>query len=305
MTIFLVLLLKILPLYFLIVLGFLAGKFLKISKETIAKLLIYIITPIVVFNSVLVTQIIPGVLILPVMFLFLSVIISLSFYRISKFVWKDSTKNLLALASGTGNTGYFGLPVAVTLFGEKMAGLVLMAVLGFIVFENTLGFFMVARGHHTVKESIMRLLKLPTIYMFVLALVLNFLGLKMGQWFIDFSALFKGAYTVLGMMIIGLGLASVTGFKFDFKFLGLSFLAKFIVWPVLVLGIIFLDKYSLHFFTEVIYKVMILMAIVPLAANTVSYATELNVHPDKASFAVLLSTIVALFYVPLVSMLLF
>ncbi len=42
------------------------------------------------------------------------------------------------------------------------------------------------------------------------------------------------------------------------------------------------------------------MSIVPLAANTVAIATELKTYPEKASVAVLMSTLFALFFIPLV-----
>ena len=43
---------------------------------------------------------------------------------------------------------------------------------------------------------------------------------------------------------------------------------------------------------------MILMSIVPLAANTIALASDLDVHPEEATIAVFLSTIFALFYIP-------
>lgn len=301
MLIFLTLIAKIIPLYFLIALGFVAGKYLQASKETVARLLIYIIAPAVIFNSVFTTPIAANVLSLPVLFFVLCCLICLVTFIISKHIWSDATKNILAFTAGTGNTGYFGLPVAIALFGADIAGLVVISTLGFVLYENSLGFFITARGHHSIKESVTRVLKLPTIYAFVIALILNILGIKLGQAYTDFALLFRGAYTVLGMMLIGLGLANISKFKFDFKFVTASFVAKFVVWPIIIFAIIALDKTFFGFFTDQIHKVMILMSIVPLAANTVAYATELNAHPEKASFAVLLSTLFALFYIPLIA----
>lgn len=303
MAVFLALILKIIPLYVLIALGFVAGKHLKASKETVASLLIYIIAPAVIFNSVFTTPIAANILALPVLFFVLCCVMCFITYSISKHIWTDATKNILSFTAGTGNTGYFGLPVAIALFGTDIAGLVVISTLGFVLYENSLGFFITARGHHTVKESINRLLKLPTIYAFAIALILNLFGIKFGQAYTDFASLFRGAYTILGMMLIGLGLAGITNFKFDFKFVTASFLMKFVVWPILIFSIVALDKASFGFFTEQIHEVMVLMSIVPLAANTVAYATELNAHPEKASFAVLLSTLFALFYIPLISIL--
>jgi len=42
------------------------------------------------------------------------------------------------------------------------------------------------------------------------------------------------------------------------------------------------------------------LAIMPLPANAVAYALQLNVQPDKTSTLVFLSTVFALFYIPLV-----
>src|SRR5260221_14439938 len=114
-----------------------------------------------------------------------------------------------------------------------------------LLYENTIGFFIAARGHHTVTESLGKLLKLPLIYAVVLGLLANLLRLHLGEEYRDVITDFKGAYTVLGMMIIGLGLAGITEYKIDLLFTGISFLARFFVWPILVLSIIFLDT---HFF---------------------------------------------------------
>ena len=54
-----------------------------------------------------------------------------------------------------------------------------------------------------------------------------------------------------------------------------------------------------------IYRAFILLSIVPIAANTVIFATALDVHPDKVSSAVLFSTIFCLIYVPIVMVFLF
>lgn len=301
MFVFLALVAKILPLYFLIALGFVAGKYLQVSKESIAKLLIYIIAPVVVFNAVFTTPLTLEVLALPVLFFILCCLICLLTYKFTQFLWPDCTRNILAFAAGSANTGYFGLPVTIALFGPEAAGLAILSTLGFILFENTLGFFITARGQFGVKQSLVRLLGLPALYAFVLAVLLNWSGLQLGQIYVDFATLFKGAYTLLGMMLVGLALASIKKFEFDLKFISVAFGVKFVVWPLVMLGIIFLDNTYFQFFTQAIHQVMLLMAIVPMAANTVAYATELKAHPEKASLAVLLSTLIALIYVPLMS----
>lgn len=305
MSIFITLLLKLLPLYTMVLLGCIAGKKLEVKKESIAQLLIYIIAPIVVFSGVVTTQINAAVLSLPILFFLLCCLMCVIFYYVGKLFWPGSEKNILAYACGSGNTGYFGLPVVLILLGDQFLGIAIMAGLGFILFENSLGFFITARGHHTMKEALHKVLGLPALYALILGLVVNSTHLQLSPIILDAFTHFKGVYIVLGMMLVGLGLSQVTRASFDIKFTAISFLAKFLVWPLIICSIIFIDSSFLHFYSSSIHKIMLLMSIVPLAANTVAYATKLNTHPEKVAVTVLLSTLFALVYIPLFISLIF
>lgn len=303
MDVFLTLLVKLLPLYLIMGLGYVAVKTLKVERLSIARLLIYMVSPAVVFYGVSQTPLSLATLSLPFLFFFLCCSMGLLFWVVGTAVWgKESTKNLLAYAAADGNTGYFGLPVALILFDEKVLGLVVLSLLGFILFENTLGFFMMARGNYSLRDSLVRMSKLPAVYAFLAGVAVAATAWTFPQPIVDFFQYFKASYSLLGMMVIGMGLATATRSSFDGKFIGLAFLAKFIIWPAIVFGLIWLDKAYFHFYNADIYGVMILMSIVPLAANTVTFATELKVHPEKAAVAVSLSTVFALVYIPVIVM---
>jgi predicted permease len=282
-------------------LGFIAGKYLQVRKESIAPLLIYIVTPIVIFNGVVTTPITLSNLSLPILFYILCCIIAGVFYFLSGFIWKDATRNLLGYTAGMGNIGYFGLPVALVLFDKNLIGITILCILGFTLFSNSIGFYIVAKGTHTASQAIKKVLTLPTLYAFFLGLIVNILKIHFNSTVAGMIANFTGAFTILGMLIIGLGLADIKNFKFDFKFIFSTFFAKFIVWPLLVLFIIFLDTHTIMLYGRGVQKVMILMSIVPLASDAITFASLLHVHPEKASLAVLLSTIFALFYIPLIA----
>lgn len=299
MTIFLTIILKLIPLYVIIALGYVAAKKLKAQKETIAKLLIYIIAPVVVFYGTYTAEMNFANLSLPILFLIICCALSLVFLAIGKGIYKtDTTKNILAFTAGDGNTGYFGLPVIAAVLGEKAFSLAVLSALGFILYENSLGFFITAKANYSARQSLIRIIKLPSIYAFILGIIFNIFHIQFSDSITTTIMNFKGAYTLLGMMMIGMGLSTVNIRNIDFKFISLSFFAKFITWPLVIFGIIFLDTNFIHIYTPAIHHVLIVMSIVPLAANTVAYATELKVHPDKAAIAVLLSTLFALFYIP-------
>jgi predicted permease len=291
-------LLRMIPFYLTILLGFIAGKVINVSRDSVARLILYIFSPIVIFNGIINTRLDYSIFSLPFVTLAISILLCLSFYWLSSFLWKDSIKNLVAFSAGTGNTGYFGLPLALLLFDNQGEGIYIMALLGVIIYENTLGFYMIARGNHTMAECLMKLLKLPALYALVAGLAANLLHFNIPDIFVDFMKQIKGAFAVLGMMIIGLGIAGVKQFKLDFRFIGMTFLAKFVVWPLLIALTIAIDTYLTGYFNQSIYQALTLLSFVPLAANMVIFASLLEVHPEKAATAVLLSAIVSIIYIP-------
>lgn len=298
MIVFTALLLKLVPLYVIIGCGYVAGKYLQVQKESISPLLIYIIAPAVIFYGTAQASLTPGLLFLPILTFFLACIISLIFFKIGKRIWSDSTSNILGFTAGTGNTGYFGLPVITLIMGNTILSTVILATMGFLLYENTLGYYLVARNQYTFGQSLIKLIKLPTVYAFILGLLASKLVLVLPDVANTILDQFKGSYTILGMMIIGIGLSQATKIAIDSTLIMLSFLAKFIIWPLMILGTIFLDQQFTHLFTPTINQVLIILSCVPLAANTVTFATELKAQPEKAAITVLLSTIFSLFFIP-------
>lgn len=294
---------RLIPLYLIVGAGFFVGRKMKIDRDSIAKLLIYVITPIVVFTNVSQLEMRAEFLVVPFGFALLSTAIAVGFLALSKKFGKKHgldgpLGSLLAFSAGNANTGYFGLPVAMMLFGTDVVGLYLLFCLGFILYENTVGFYILARGNATAQEALQRLIRLPALYAFVLAIVANVCGFKLTGSYADFSGFFRGTYSVLGVMLIGLGVAELRSFKFDWKFISAAFIGKFIVWPASVAAFILADRYSLHLYDERVHQMILLISCAPLAANTVAFATLLKTEPEKAGVVVLLSTFFALFFIP-------
>ena len=296
-----ILLMKIFPIYINIVLGYFSTKFLDVKRESVASILIYILGPIVVFSATLSVKINMSILFLPVFFyIFCSVLAFVSLYAFKKS-WNDPTGNILAFSAGTGNTGYFGITLAIIFFPPYLADIYIFTVLASFLYESTTGFYVTAKGNFTVKESFNKMLKLPILYAFILGIALNLLGVGIPDVVSSYTAQFKGAYGILGMMMVGMGLMGLKkGSDLDLKFISITFILKFIFWPLAILGVIYIDREFFMFLNEELYKVMFLFAIVPLAGNTVTYAVLLNAKPEKASFTVLISTIVSIIYIPIV-----
>lgn len=289
---------KILPIYLNIVLGFIAGAFVHIPREAIVRLMFFIINPIVIFNGVLRTELNVSLLLLPIVVWMMCSFLCLLFFKFSRKIWQDSTANIMAYSAGSGNTGYFGLPLALLLFNDQGEGAYILAMMGMTLYESTIGFYVAAKGLHSPRECIYRLARLPSLYALILALFMKMGGFVLPQFFIEFSQHVKGAYAVLGMMIIGIGIAGLYHFALDFKFIAMTLLAKFIAWPLLALLVIFLDSFVFHTLNRTVYDAIFLLSIVPLGVSSVVMASVLNIQPEKTSSAVLISTFFGTLWVP-------
>lgn len=296
---FFTLLAKILPLYMNIGLGYIAGKVLNACRESIGRIMFYMINPIIIFNGVLNVSLDASVLTLPLLTFGLGSLLCLFFYMLSKGLWEDSSKNLMAYSAGTGNAGYFGLPVALLTLSNEGEGIYVLLLLGMTLYENSLGYYIMAKGSLPANECMKKLIQLPAIYAFAAGLFLNYFNVPIPAFFSDFMGHIRGTYAVLGMMIIGLGLAALPHFNIDTRYVGMAFLAKFFAWPAAVLAINAIDIEFFGFYTPEIHKALLLIAIVPIGVNTTILATILNSKPEKAASAVLLSTFFALVYVPI------
>ncbi len=298
---FLALFMKMVPLYMNIGLGYAASRALGTTRDSIARIMFFIINPLIIFNGVLNVKITSAVLFLPVLTFVICCSICLIFYRIGKGLWSDSSRNLMAFSAGSGNTGYFGLPLALLIFNNEAEGIYVLALLGIVLYENSVGYYILARGKYTPAECVSKVLRLPAIYAFCLGMGFNLSSAEIPDAFVQFFNYIKGTFTVMGMMIIGLGLAKLEHFKFDRTFIGLTFFAKFLIWPALIVSLNAIDSAFFGFYDDVAHKALLLISIVPMAVNTVIIATILDTQHEKASTAVVLSTIAALIYVPLMS----
>jgi predicted permease len=255
----------------------------------------------VVFSATISVEIDFAVAFLPIfLYLFSSLIAFATLYLVKKS-WSDPTGNILAFTAGTGNTGYFGIPLAMIFFDTTLANIYIFTVLSSLLYENTTGFYVTSKGNYTAKESLQKIIKLPILHAFVLGLVCNLMDIGLPQTLITYSEQFKGAYGILGMMMLGMGLH---GFRMeedlDLRFITIAFVMKFLFWPLSIWGFIFLDTAILHLLNEDLYRVLILFAIVPLAGNSVSLAVLLHAKPEKISLAVFLSTVISVVFIPVI-----
>ncbi len=299
MEVFLFTLSKLLPLYLVALIGYIAAKKLKLDFETLTRLFFYVFLPIVVFYGTYNTPIASGGLLLPLVYFVLATVISLVFLAIGKLYFKNKMAYLLSMTAGSNNIGNLGIPLSVAVFGTQAIGPAVMAVLGGTLWWSTLGFFIASKGHYSTKESLKRMVRLPALYAFTLGILFQLFSIPLESFpltpIIDD---FIHGYNILGFLIVGVGMAQITREAVDKAYLSLSLLAKFVAWPLLTGAIILIDSQTLRLLTPFMYKVFFLQSLCPIALNAINVASIVKLYPEKAALAVTVSTLLAIIYIP-------
>ncbi len=300
MDTFFYLLLNLLPLYGLIGIGFVGGRYFDIESKTMANLVIFIIVPMVMFGYVSQLKLNYTYIFLPILYYVLLCIVAFSYYRIGKAIYPDSRANLLALTATTHNSGYYGLPVMLIVFPQEWVAVYMVIILGGIIFEATVSYYIAARGAFDARQSLKKLAGYPALYAVPLGLMMNAAtGGALPEMVVTYWTYFKGAYVVMGMMIIGVALSKMQHFEFSLRFNALVYSGKLIVWPALMGAVVALDTYVLGFYGPEVHLMLMLLSIMPPAANVTAFAAQFNTGPEKAATTVLAGTLLALLYIPL------
>ena len=289
---------NILPLYALVALGHVAAQHAGVDRRSVASLAIFFLVPVVIFGFLAQIDLRPEFALLPLIGFALHAGVALAFLAIGRRVYPDNRANLLALLAGSANTGYFGLPVVMMLFEPYWVGAYTLILLGGIVYEATIMYYIAARGRLTVRQSLGKLARFPVLYAALAGLAWNLAGWPLPGLALEYWGHFKGAYIVVGMMIVGAALPPLSRLVWAPRFLALAFVGKFVAWPVAAGALVLMDRAGPQLLPPEAHKLILVLSVLPPAANVAAFAAALDLRPDKAATAVLLGTLFALAYIP-------
>ena len=223
-----------------------------------------------------------------------------SYYFFGRY-WRDHTRNIIALSAGTANVGYFMLPIASALFDDYTLSIYMMAVIGVNIFESTIGYYICARSFSNTSESVLKVIKLPILNGFLLGCLFSFAGFTLPDFLDDFLYNMRGAFSILGMVMVGLALSTLKTFEIDIKFTLATFASKFLFYPIAVNIFILLDRMIFGWYDEQHYNALRLIAMSPMAANIIVIANIQKFYPEKVATTVFLSLLFVVIYMPLMT----
>ena len=289
----------LLPLALFVLLGWLIGRWKDIDPAPIATVLVYAVSPVVAFGSTAQIAFKGAFVALPAITGAIAAICAgASLLAGRRFLRDKDSAWLLPMTCGTGNNGYFGLPLALVLFPGDAAGIYFLIMLGATLFESTAGYYAVARGHLPLRQALARAVRLPMVYAIAGGMAFSALGATLPPAAVAATATARGCYVTLGMMLVGLALARHRRLSLPPDFLALTLGGKYILWAVLVAGFALLDTQALHLYTADIHAMMFILAITPVAANSVAYAAENRFRPELAATVVFVTTLLSCLLLP-------
>lgn len=301
MSIFNLVFFKVLSSLMSVGIGYLAGRFSNVEKDSIASLLFYFVAPIVFFAIPTSSQLTFNSLgISAVTFVIASLLGFFSYWLYGK-IWQDNHRNILGLSACTGNSGYVVLPIATAMFNDSTLSIYALGLIGISVCEASVGCYFCARSVSTFKESVLKVARLPILNAFIIGCTLSLAGFQLPSFLHDFVGNMKGAFSILGMVMIGLALSNIQKFELDTKFTLAAFVSKFLFYPLAFNLFIIIDKVFLNWYDTEYYNALQLLCIAPLATNLIVLASLYKIHPEKVATAVVLSLIFVLIYMPVMA----
>jgi len=175
MDIFTLLFQNLIPLYLIIALGWVAGKFLDIDIKSIGALGIYVFMPIAICGYIAQLDFKPIYTGLPIVVFATITTLALTWLKIAKKIYPDYRANLLTMCATWGNIGYFALPLIIAFYPPELVGVYMFMMVGTVFYEATIGYYIWMRGNFTIKDSLKKVIKFPSLYAIIIGLTFNYM----------------------------------------------------------------------------------------------------------------------------------
>ncbi|WP_170605707.1 AEC family transporter [Ruegeria arenilitoris] len=205
-----------------------------------------------------------------------------------------------AQCAAIGNVGFLGLPMLALLYSEAAIGPVMLALAVDLVVFSSLIVILINGGRdgrltiRTFRMIVIGLFKNPMILSISAGLIWSALEIPVPSPLSDFLVILGGAATPGALFAIGASLASKSAERVQIA-AWLSF-CKLVLHPLFV-AIMLIWLIPVAAFPA---AVVIAAAALPVAGNVYMLAAHYKVAPQRASAAILLSTLFSILTVPLV-----
>ena len=287
MNLFQALLGTVLPVFILAGLGYIARLKLKVEVRDPSRLAIYVMTPGLIMNSILTSQLNPvevgKILGFGLLLCFIMITLTLSVGRL--LGWNPRERNAAVLITGFMNAANYGLPVVLLAFGQ--AGFDRAAI--FVVLQSLLMYsvavFFAARGQMDWREAVKAVFRLPMVWATLVAMTIRISGIPMPDFIMKPIGLLASGAVVLVVILLGMQVASIE-LKGALVKVAVTSTMRLALSPLIGLALVWWLKPD-----PLTARILVLESAMPSAVNTTLLASEFGTEPDMVSGVALVTTL--------------
>lgn len=280
----------ILPVLLMVAVGFALEKWQRITSRQIAKVTLYVLSPCLVFSSLVKSTVSASEMGQIALFAASSMallgVVAWVIARLGKY--DRSAESAHLLSSLFMNSGNYGLPVILLAFGDEGLARGVIFVVAQSILLNTVAVFIAARSKMGPGEAVLSALKMPQVYAATLGLLMHFLEIPVPNQIYTSTKMLGDAAIPTMVLVLGIQLASTVRIA-ELRRVAAASFTRLAVGPLL--GIAVAAVLGLDGLTA---KVTILEAAMPTAVAALVLSIEFDAKPEFVSSTVLVSTIASI-----------
>ena len=269
--------------------GFLIGKYLHVEPRTFGRIIFYILYPALVLDLLTRNQLSLVDILKTSGFALSVLIVSGSLTFLVGYLFKLERPILMAvlLTSVFANSGNYGLPLISFAFGQDALAYASIYYITIALLFNTLGVLIASMGHLNFKDALLGMLKVPTIYAIIVAMIIVRTGWVMPSPLERTVTLLAGGAIPCMLILLGLELQRAQWSK-NIMAISISVFMRLIIGPLVGWGLSILFGLKGAF-----RQAGVTDASLPTAVMTTILATEYNLEPSLVTAIVFTSTVLS------------
>jgi predicted permease len=280
---------NLLPIFLIAGIGFIIGKWLGISPKPISQVDFYIHSPALIFDLIT-HSVISGADItrIGLIVLLTAVILLLLTYFAGRLLHLE--RKLLAaviLVVILPNAGNYGLSVASFAFGQETLAYASIYFSFSVIVIFTIGVFVASMGRASVTDSLIALLKVPTVYAVILAFIFLAYNLQVTGPVERAISMLSDATIPMMLILLGLQLQNMAK-NIHLRALSLSTIMRLVVSPLIGLVLAFVLRLN-----GPLFQAVVLESAMPSAVISTVLGTEYDVEPAFVASVVFYTTILS------------
>ena len=280
---------NILPIILLSGAGFALGKLLHIDSRSLGRVVFYVFSPVLIFDLLIQNQLDMGEAAVVIAYAFSFILMMGALTWIIGYFLKIERPALISILITTmfANTGNYGLPLVSFAFGEKALSYAGIYFVTTTFLFYTLGVLLASLGHMNIKEAMLGLFRIPTMYAVLLAVIINIGNIQIPAPIARSIELAAGGTIPLMLILLGVQLTHVE-FSSNIRALQLSVSLRLLIAPLVAL--LFAAMFGLQGFSR---QGSVTQASMPSMVSATVLATEYDLDAKLVTAVVFISTLLS------------